>query len=163
MCVIMIQMSRSCVKVNATGPQRRLMANSDKLSLSCAPQFYSDNGTKIDKGSLWKTCIWKRNSDGATCLIEGKDNHAADFKQCDSSIRDFTNLVGGDRAKCAININIVKLIDNGTWTCSIEKCKHKSEGGCEHKDSGECSGEDSVNVQVNFACLRFLLMCSNHL
>ena len=118
----------------------------DRLSLSCVAQFYS-NGKEND--DLWKTCTWKRDSDGAACTIEGIDDKSSKVGQCDSSIQG-VKIVGGDRYKCSIEIPEVKLKDNGIWTCSMEKCKEQSDGGCEAKDSGICEGEANVRIQVNY-------------
>ena len=138
-----------CVKVNATGPSSHLM-ETEKLSLSCSAQFYSNGKENKD---LWKTCIWKRDSDGAACKIVAENDIKTKDPECDTSIED-VKQIGGDRHKCSIEIPEVKLKDNGMWTCSMEKCKDKSDGGCEAKDSGICEGEAKVHIEVNYYFLK---------
>ena len=136
--------------MNATGPPKRLMA-SEELSLSCTAQFYSIDGLEESKGkdNLWKTCIWTRNADGATCTIIAKDEWSSKIEQCDSSLGD-VNIIGGDRMECRINIPWVKMKDLGNWTCRMEKCNQEEKGGCGHKDSGDCAEEDTFYVAVYY-------------
>ena len=134
-----------CVSVNATGPSSHIM-ETEKLSLSCSAQFYSNGKENKD---LWKTCIWKRDSDGAACKIEAVDNMRLKQPDCDTSIEG-VKVVSLSRYNCEIDIPKVKLKDNGMWTCSMEKCKDKSDGGCEAKDSGICEGEAKVHIKVNY-------------
>ena len=144
---------RNCATVNASGPPKRLMA-SQELSLWCTAQFYDvdcNNGLQAKKGkdNLWKTCIWKRNSDGATCTIEAKDEWTTKIEQCDSSLGQ-VNIIGGNRMECRINIPHVEMKDLGNWTCKMEKCNDEEKGGCGHKDSGDCSEEDTFFVAVHY-------------
>ena len=138
-----------CIQVTATGPPNRLM-ETEKLGLACNAQFYSENGSPKngDKENKWKTCIWKRNLDGAMCTIEYIDEYNFDKTQCDSSLGD-VRIVGGKRSVCEIEIPEVTYNDLGNWTCTMEECKDQSMGGCKHKDSGSCKGESTVYVQVN--------------
>merc|ERR1712203_46659 len=125
---------------------------SEELSLWCTAQFYDvdcKNGLHAKKGkdNLWKTCIWNRNSDGATCTIEAKDEWTTTIEQCDSSLGQ-VNIIGGNRMECRINIPYVEMKDLGNWTCKMEKCNDEEKGGCGHKDSGDCSEEDAFYVAV---------------
>ena len=112
----------------------------------CTAQFYSEYGHNEKKGrdNLWKTCIWTRDLDKATCTIIATDDWKMGVEQCDSSLGD-VKLSGGNRHDCHIVLPNLTSNDGGKWTCKMEKC---NEEGCKHKDSGICSGVDTVDVTV---------------
>ena len=149
---------RKCVQVTATGSPNRLM-ETEKLGLVCAAQFYSENGSPKngDKENKWKTCIWRRNLDGAMCTIEYMDEYNFDKTQCDSSLGD-VRIIGGKRSVCEIEIPEVTCRDLGNWTCTMEECKDRSMGGCKHKDSGNCKGESTVYVAVSSIWIAYLFL-----
>ena len=104
-----------------------------------------------EEENLWKSCTWTRESDKASCSIEAVDEWVTNISKCDSSITGRPSgvvITGSDRRVCEILIQEALLIDDGIWTCRMEKCKTMKNGGCAHKHSSSCFGESDVYVKV---------------
>ena len=115
--------------------------------------FYKENISKViaEEENLWKSCTWTRKSDKASCSIEAVDEWVTNISKCDSSITGRPSgvvITGSDRRVCEILIQEALLIDDGTWTCRMEKCKTMKNGGCAHRYSSSCLGESDVHVEV---------------
>ena len=114
--------------------------------------------TKLKDGNdKWKTCTWRRNSDGANCSYEHKKgndskNELEAVGPCSALIKhyqflkeEYTNVRG---QQCIIVIPSVSQLDNADWTCTIMQCKNENVGGCGAKDGNNVTVHDTINVKV---------------
>ena len=104
-----------------------------------------------EEENLWKLCTWTRQSDKASCSIKAVNEWVTNIHKCDSSITtrpSGVEIMGADRRVCEILIQEALSIDDGIWTCRMEKCKAMKDGGCAHRDSSPCVGESIVRVEV---------------
>lgn len=127
--------------------------NSKRLMLTCTVNFFKVNISKEipEEENLWKSCTWTRNSDKASCVISAVSDFETHIEKCDSSItqrESGVDIMGADRRVCEILIHKALPMDHGSWTCRMEKCKSRNDGGCAHKDSSSCSGQSTIHVAV---------------
>ena len=102
------------------------------------------------KNNLWKSCVWKRGSDGATCTQIGINDYQTAIGSCDTPLNNLrvSEDINRNRFQCGITIPSANLKDKGNWICELRKCKEKEDGGCKSKVASECGGTSTVNVKV---------------
>ena len=104
------------------------------------------------KSNYWKTCVWKRNSDNATCIQKAINEVNTEMEECDTSIKNAVK-VGKNvptRYECEMVFPSAAMKDTGTWTCILVNCKDIHDGGCNADRANDCLGaSSSVNVTVS--------------
>ena len=110
------------------------------LNLTCMVK--ADN---TNKNQLWKTCEWKRNSDNVTCAYQSNSDGSISRTQCHDSLKK-TEFEREKNLECKIIIPFVEFVDDGKWTCKMEKCQNVDDGKC--KDENNCVGEEDVYIRV---------------
>ena len=129
----------------------------EEFELHCS--VILEDTTKIDELS-WKTCEWHRSTDDATCTQVRKptdsDPSAIHKQKCHISMNAAEGKAGlvTSKVKCTISIRSASISDRGSWTCMLEKCQPKDQGGCKAEHPSRCSGESSVNVKVFITILQ---------
>ena len=104
------------------------------------------------KSNYWKTCVWKRNSDNATCIQKAINEVNTKIDECDTSIQSVASdgKYVPTRYECEMVFPSAAMKDTGTWTCTLVNCKDAHDGGCNADMANDCIGASSnVNVTVS--------------
>jgi hypothetical protein len=118
----------------------------ERFKLNCIVILKDSNKVKEN---LWKSCVWTRNNDGATCSKKAVNDFETIEVGCDTSMK--AAGVEVDSAKpfeCKLVIPSASLLDRGNWTCMLRKCKDLKDGGCSAEEPSECKAKASVFVKV---------------
>lgn len=115
-------------------------------------------GDGITENDDWKTCIWRREIDGAKCQIYYRCDGGlcgigvGDFTQvltCDTPLND-VSFYGDDpnigNKMCGINIPRAGYEDDSPWTCVIEECDLV---GCGTSDGNGEFSQATIEVYVS--------------
>ena len=136
---------RCSYAVNATMIPGRVM-ETERFKLNCiAIPKYSSKVTE----NFWKSCVWTRNNDAATCSQKAVKGFETIEDGCDTSMKAAGVEVDSEKPfECKLVVSSASLLDRGNWTCMLRKCKDLKDGGCSSEAPSECMAEASVFVKV---------------
>uniref|UniRef100_A0A0K2T694 Uncharacterized protein n=1 Tax=Lepeophtheirus salmonis TaxID=72036 RepID=A0A0K2T694_LEPSM len=119
----------------------------------------TSDGGSIDDNDDWKTCSWKRLSDGKTCDIQYNCSGSlcslgigtfSRYLNCDPELKGRVSFFGPSANErnnfCGIVLSRLGQKDTSTWECSVEQCKFT---GCGSEDGDGTVITTTIDVNVN--------------